>query len=664
MSSIHGDQRILGAILAPVVSITHRCSPESTIRAGESDDDLRRVLRNSFGPEVEARARFVGPLAIVSDCLGSCGGAECALEGSVFNRRELANAVGEDPKQTPEPWWRAPMSAGANRCSRGFVARFPSSCGRKEPGILLAQDQVGAGALFLHGSGQKLVFASEVCHLLRLLPRTPAPDEIAVVRWIASEDLDDGLTMFPGVRRLGAGRRISIISGVHHERRYWTPTYEPPLDGSRLEIAAQLKDALARAVALRTRGVESVGITLSGGFDSSAVAAVAAMVKPEEQRLYGYSTVFPGEPDMDDRDYLDVLSTTLPLTNVRYKVEPGGALQVALAYLRDWRLPLSGPGWVTELPLIRRAADDGIQVMLDGQGGDELFGVVPFFVADLIRSGRVFPAVSLVRRRFPGAHSKASWRPTARVLVQFGLRPALPHSLYSALRRLLGPERHSPSFLNDHASRVLGGSGTGLAWTRDAREPRWWLALRQLLIAEREAAGLGDFVRQRANWVGLEARPPLFDVDLITTALRVPPEFRFDPYLDRPIAREALAACFRIRSGYRDVRATSRRCTTAALPVLIFRSFGGFSGAIASRLGRGWRRRPYEACSTIRPPSGARTGTDGSARFGVAQRPNAGSARCLSLRSRRTLWIDRRWQGSSTRQRAESHFFSTNLSWT
>ena len=89
--------------------------------------------------------------------------------------------------------------------------------------------------------------------------------------------------------------------------------------------------------------------------------------------------------------------------------------------------------------------------------------------------------------------------------------------------------------------RCCAAARTGYGWLRDGPEPRWWLNLKQLLIDDREAAGLGDFVRQRAQWVGIEARPPLFDVDLIDTVLRIPPQFRFDPYLDRPIGREALA---------------------------------------------------------------------------------------------------------------------------
>jgi len=511
-------------------------------RPSDTEAAARRRLRTAFGPEADVRARFVGPLAIISDRATPVDGAGCVLEGSLYNRRELAVALGADPGTGAETLvvqaylrWGERMLARL----RGMFALVAWASGADE--ILLAQDQVGAGALFVHRSGSELVFASEIRDLLRLLPSTPAPDNSAIVHWLASEDFHDGLTMFSRVRRLGAGRRITVVRGAQDERRYWTPKYEPPFVGSRLEIAAQLRDALGNAVALRTRGTRSVGITLSGGFDSSAIASVAATFATTQQELFGYSTVFPDEPGMDDRDYLDVLATMLPLKNVRFRVEPGGALEVALEYLRDWQLPLNGPGWVTELPLVRRAAEDGVQVLLDGQGGDETFGIAPFLVADLMRGGRLLSAVSLVRHRFPGAREKASWRPTARVLMQFGLRPALPRMMYSTLRRLRGPDRYSPAFLNDEASRRLAEHGEGLRWARADDGPRWWMALRQLLIDDREAAGLGDFVRQRASWVGLEARPPLFDVDLITTTLRIPPEFRFDPYLDRPIGREALA---------------------------------------------------------------------------------------------------------------------------
>ncbi len=510
---------------------------------GQAEGVVGRI-RNAFGTDAEARTRFNGPLAVVSDrpaaaVRGAAGG--CVLEGSIYNHRELATELGEDPHIDAETLLARAYERWEERMLPRLRGGFALVAWSKQAEtILLAQDQVAVGALFVYRSGDQLTFASEVHHLLRLLPHTPGPDETALVRWIGSADLYDGLTVFAGVRRLGAGRRISISAGLSDERRYWAPTYEPPLEGSRLEVAAALKQALMSAVELRTRDVRRVGITLSGGFDSSVVAGAAASVKSNDQALYAYSTVFPDQPEMDDRDYLDLLERAMPLTNVRYQNEPGGTLEVALAYARDYKLPLSGPGWVTELPLMRRAAYDGVEVMLDGQGGDETFGLATFLIADRIRAGRLFSAVELIRHGFPGAGTGAPWRRTAGLLMHYGLRPALPYSVYSVLRGVRS-RHHSPFFINDRASTLLSESGEELRWAKSTDGPLWWLSLRALLIEDREAAGLGDYTRQRSLWLGLEGRPPLFDLDLITTALRVPPHLRFDPYLDRPIGREAFA---------------------------------------------------------------------------------------------------------------------------
>ncbi len=60
------------------------------------------------------------------------------------------------------------------------------------------------------------------------------------------------------------------------------------------------------------------------------------------------------------------------------------------------------------------------------------------------------------------------------------------------------------------------------------------------LLAGQARSGLAEFLRRRAASVGLEARPPLLDVDLTEFVLRQPPEATFDPFVDRPLIREAL----------------------------------------------------------------------------------------------------------------------------
>ena len=511
---------------------------------GGEGEHARRRLEKVFGARPGTEALSAGGLCVIADPGAFATvqpGLGCALEGSVYNLDEIARDLSESLEQGAAAivarafgHWGEEMLL---RLRGGFaLVAWDQRTGR----VLLAQDQVGIGALFLHSAGARLSFAAELHHLVRVLPGTPSPDETGVARWILLAGQDDGLTIYRGVRRLGAGRCVAVdATGRVHHRRYWTPSYRPPIEGSRLEVAARVRDALIGTVARRTRDAQSVGLTLSGGFDSSAVAA--ATVRAGSGPLRGYCTVFPDEAGMDDRDLLDSLAEELGIEQVRYQVQPGGAVEVALEYLRDWELPLSGPGWVTELPLLREAAAAGVQVMLDGQGGDEIFGIAPFLVADRLRAGRLLSAVGLIRHGFPGAGAGAPWPSTLRLLRQFGLRAAGGHRAYRLVRLVKRPERNPPAILNSTGIAALLRADDELRWMTSGEGPCWWRHLRHVLVEDREANGLGDFIRQRAAWVGFEARPPLFDVELIETALRIAPEFRFDPYLDRPIAREALA---------------------------------------------------------------------------------------------------------------------------
>ncbi|MGH2871887.1 MAG: asparagine synthase-related protein, partial [Solirubrobacteraceae bacterium] len=183
-----------------------------------------------------------------------------------------------------------------------------------------------------------------------------------------------------------------------------------------------------------------------------------------------------------------------------------------------------------------------VQVMLDGQSGDEIFGPALYLAGDRLRAGQLPSAVQLFRHGLASGSAGLPWRRTLRLLGRYAVAPLLPGPLQAALHGRHEPRHRAPDFMTDDAARLLAASTDELRFTRGAADgPLWWLHLRQLLIDDCEAAGLGDFTRQRSRWAGLEGRPPLFDVELIETALRIAPEYRFDPHLDRPIGRAAMA---------------------------------------------------------------------------------------------------------------------------
>ena len=105
---------------------------------------------------------------------------------------------------------------------------------------------------------------------------------------------------------------------------------------------------------------------------------------------------------MDERQLIETLARELALDSRRLPGGEGAILDAAIEYLRAAELPPSSPNLLFWMPLLRAAAGEGVAVMLDGEGGDELFGQPRYLLADRVRAGRPLAAWRLARR-FPGA---------------------------------------------------------------------------------------------------------------------------------------------------------------------------------------------------------------------------------------------------------------------
>lgn len=392
---------------------------------------------------------------------------------------------------------------------------------------LLAQDQLGGRSLFTFRDGRRLYFATEVSVLLALLERTPSPDDLALAFHLVDHSVPEGRMLYAGVRRLGGGHHLVLSESGHVERRHWAPRYAPPLRAPRPELADRLRSELARAV-----GEEpDAALLLSGGLDSSVVAALAT------PRPHAVSATFPQTPELDEAPWAAQVAEHLGLTLTPAPVEHAKPLGAAAAYVDQWRLPLPVPGIVIEAPMVAAAQRLGARVLLDGQGGDELFGAAYFLIADHLRRGRPLAAWRLAQRN-PWLGSDPPRRHVWQVFARTGLRGALAPGLHERIRRARPVERYAPAWLDPRLASLYREADDPWRWKR-ADGPRWWAWLADALTRGRERADIADYVRRRAG--GLEARSPLLDLGLVELALQLPPETNFDPVTSRPLVREALA---------------------------------------------------------------------------------------------------------------------------
>jgi asparagine synthase (glutamine-hydrolysing) len=199
-----------------------------------------------------------------------------------------------------------------------------------------------------------------------------------------------------------------------------------------------------------------------------------------------------------------------------------------LDFQARWQVPPVSPTLGFQVAMQRFASSVGSTIVLDGEGGDELFGLRPYLLADVLCRGRAIKAWRL-------AHDFADDPGTARrALALFGVRGAVPARLHR-----LRPARR-PAWLRDDVDFELPADTTSYAW-KSLRGPRWQAEARDQLTAARERMGAHDHLRRRSAMAGSVAvHPFLQDLDLIELALQLPPEHGFSAGYDRPALRDAM----------------------------------------------------------------------------------------------------------------------------
>lgn len=480
----------------------------------------------------------------------------CLLAGFVDNLAAVCAAADRRPGQSTE----ARLAAEYRRRGAGLLAElrgdFALLLWDEQRGQgLIARDQLGVRSLYVHEAGLAVYFASEVHHLLALLPRRPAPDPTGVAHWLAAGERAGRGTMYEGVRSLAPASVLELGPDGARERRYWTPSFSEPVedgveDGEE-QLGQPLRDALTRAVRRRladqrdlsgTSGTgaagtsATTGVLMSGGLDSSVVAALAAGEAPG--RVAAFSGVFPDHPSVDESQPIELLRGQLSLGGVTAEVRAGGLLASALELQRTSQLPLLSWGDFWTRPLLSAAAGNGVQVMLGGDGGDELFATRIYLLADRLRAGDPRGALALTAE-LPGAGDAPPLRTRLSIAAQVAVAGALPLGAHEAIRRRLS-RSGGPAWLRPAGVEALRASGDPLAWQR-MDGPRWWAHGAAGLSNGIAQAGIFEMHRLRAADAGLEARHPLLDLDLVELVLRQPPLRSFDRYVNRPALRACMA---------------------------------------------------------------------------------------------------------------------------
>lgn len=414
--------------------------------------------------------------------------------------------------------------------------------------LLLARDRLGEKPLFYHYSSERFLFASEIKALFAAGSISRDPDFVAIDEYLTYLYFPPPRTAFRGIWKLPAATclAVELRSLDKFEIRQWTywdaatAIKQQPL-ARPADYIEECRELLLEATQLRMIADVPLGISLSGGIDSSAITAMAAQ---SGEPIQTFSVGFPNNAAFDETQFAGIVADQFK-TNHRVLRPDVRSAAYLTTVVRHFDEPFGNPTAILQY-LLTKSMREHVTVALAGDGGDELFGGYERYRgAALARMYRKLP--TMVTRQFGKAarhlREDTSGRHTFRrfrEFAEFAWRGEIDMyfewvAYYSALERrdLYTPEMAQKVGAEDSSAFLRSGFERGRSLDPISR--LGYVDLVSFLSCN--CLEYGDRMSM-AN--ALEIRTPFTDHKLVEFAFSVPPAAKIRGMTSKWILKKAM----------------------------------------------------------------------------------------------------------------------------
>ena len=412
---------------------------------------------------------------------------------------------------------------------------------RRQRRLLLARDRVGIKPLYYACTEQELLFASEIKGILASGGLKASFNEAILPEFLANRYVAGTDTFYRGIDKLLPGHLLewSAEQGLN-VHRYWRPPQTTVDRGMSLaDQADQLRTGLRQAVHSHLMSDVPLGLFLSGGLDSSGLAAVMAPLMP--QRLKTFAVGF-AEREANELRYARSVARAIGTEHHEVLVSAEQFMQALPKLIWHEDEPIA---FASSVPLffVSRLARQHVKVVLTGEGADELFLGYDYryrVTALNDRIGQVYwnSVPRFLRRRITGSLTRLPQR-----IQRYASRTALafepgPRSLFFNNFSVF-PETLQHSLLrNEQVGGGLDPYQEGL---------RYWNEHRGTLLERMSYADVSTHLvellmkqDQMSMAASLESRVPYLDHQLVEQAMQIPGGQRMRRWQTKVVLREAL----------------------------------------------------------------------------------------------------------------------------
>lgn len=422
---------------------------------------------------------------------------------------------------------------------RGMFAFAIWDADRRE--LFLARDRLGIKPVYYCAAQGAFVFASEVRALLASGRAPRRLDQAGVSEYLAYQGVPAPRTLLEDVRALPPGSWLSVdAAGRITHQRYWDllgDAWPEAAADSPTERRRRLGELLRASIARHLVSDVPVGVFLSGGIDSSALAG---LVREAGQVPRTFCVAFE-ERAYDEAPYASQIAARFGAEHTEIRLKEQDVLDQLLQALDAMDQP-TGDG-VNTYVVARAVRAAGLKVALSGLGGDELFGGYPSFarLGRAVRLGEAWGRLPDAPRRLAGWGVRALGRGSIRadklasVLEGDGSLAAvfpLTRQVFSTRQRRMLLGDHD---LSDPYTRLLRESFASNPWAEPLARIAYAEArtyMHDLLLRDTDQMSMAH---------GLEVRVPLLDHELAAYAMGLPDADRHPNGTPKRLLVESLA---------------------------------------------------------------------------------------------------------------------------
>lgn len=399
----------------------------------------------------------------------------------------------------------------------------------KDHRIFLARDHIGVKPLYYWHQGERFVFSSEIKAVLQNSQVDRTVSREAFNHYFRVLYVPQPLTMFQNVFKFPPGSYGVLEKGKLTIKRYWQVSFGEYISQTKQNISEELKRRISSSVRAQLVSDRPLGLYLSGGIDSSVLLSVMSKFRGREIDTFsvGFDLTDEEESAKFNSDF-ELARRTADHFGTKHHEVLVSARDVAenfedIVYHLDE--PISNPTAVSMF-LLSRFTKGKADVVLSGDGGDELFGGYPRYQHSLM--------MSQYQRTIPGFVRKLAGKASQRMgklntdkgidrYILFGFQN--DEILSKVLARDWFDQKATKQFFLDEYSS--GEKLSAEEYLMDVNR-RSWLVDYSLMLSDKMSMAHS-----------VEQRVPLLDKDLVEFAYRIPAKYKLSFFDSKIILKEA-----------------------------------------------------------------------------------------------------------------------------